>query len=244
METTGLTLAQIVNKNFRAAAIFEKYNLDFCCRGKRSLEDACAERKIVLNDVLSELEESGIPCNTCSVLPEFDKLPLGMLCDYIVNTHHAYIKKELPLLFNYLEKVKTKHNDRHPELHKIFESFVALKEEMEFHMQKEELIMFPRIKELEKIHASKGNIEINISAVLFPINMLEQDHEHAGRLMDEIRMLTNSFNPPPDACTTYKVSFSTLKAFAADLHQHVHLENNVLFPRTIALFRQLQASRN
>ncbi len=241
---TNLTLAQIVTANHRTAAVFEKYNLDFCCKGKRSLEDACAEKSILIEDILSDLREVGAPCDTCNITPEFEKLPLAILCDYIINTHHAFVKKELPQLYTYLYKVVAKHGYQYPELRKIFESFVAMKEELELHLQKEELIMFPRIKELEKIKSENGISKLNLSYMLSPINMLEQEHEHAGTLMQEIRILTNSFNPPADACTTFRLSYATLQAFESDLHQHVHLENNVLFPRAIELFRQLQATMN
>jgi len=237
------TLAEIVTTNHRAAAVFEKYQLDFCCRGKRSLKEACAEKSLDIEDVLSELQNT-IASSNGNKDPSFDLLPLGLLADYIRDTHHAYTKKELPQIFLYLEKVSSKHGTRHPELFRIFDAFAAIKEEMEMHMQKEELVLFPRIKELERLKLENHASRLNVSHLLSPITVLEQEHEHAGMLMEEIRQLTNSYSAPADACTTFRLSYAALQAFEADLHQHVHLENNVLFPKAIELFRQVQALLN
>ena len=130
----------------------------------------------------------------------------------------------------------SKHGDRHPELHKVFQLFAAVKEEMDQHMQKEELVLFPRIKDIEKRLAEGKEIVINSSYLLSPINMMEQEHDHAGSMLAEIRKLTNNYNPPADACTTYQLSFASLHAFELDLHHHVHLENNILFPKALKMF--------
>lgn len=234
-EIKELTLAQIVNNNHKAANVFEKYHLDFCCKGKRTLEQACSEQQVPLTEVTTDLENV-IKTNETNV--EFEKMTLTHLCEYIVNTHHAYVKKELPLIYAYLQKVSFKHGERHPELHKIFEIFTALKEEMEGHMKKEELILFPRIKELQKLTEHKtANFQLNIGYLQSPITIMEQEHDHAGSLLNEIRMLSNGYNPPVDACTTYRLSFAVLQAFELDLHQHVHLENNILFPKAISMYK-------
>lgn len=238
-ELSNLTLAQIVNSNHKAASVFEKYHLDFCCKGKRTLETACAEQQIPVHEIREELQ-SVLSENTGET-SDFKKMSLTQLCDYIVDTHHAYVKKELPQLYAYLEKVSSKHGDRHPELKKIFQTFAAVKEEMESHMKKEEVILFPRIKEMEKLSGTaNGSLQLNIAYLKSPITVMEQEHDHAGSMLNEIRNLTSDYTPPQDACTTYRLSFAALQAFEIDLHQHVHLENNILFPGAVEIFSGLQ----
>jgi regulator of cell morphogenesis and NO signaling len=225
------TLAQIVKENHQTAAVFEKYNLDFCCRGKRSLQEACEENNLSTELVVDEVnnllrEETPPPI-------DFDKLSLSELVDYIVAAHHAYTKRELPQIYAYLQKVSSKHGERNPELYLIFETFSELKEEMELHMKKEELILFPTIKELER-----GIKSPNPSNIQVPISVMEDEHDHAGRCLEQIRLLSNNYAPPADACTTYRLSFAALQAFEKDLHQHVHLENNILFPKAVETFAQ------
>jgi len=240
-QLSSLTLAQIVNNNHKAASVFEKYHLDFCCKGKRSLEQACQEQQIELSEVTGELGD--IFSKTVAGSIDFDKMSLTQLCDYIVQTHHAYVKNEMPQIYAYLHKISSKHGDRHPELNKVFQTFAAVKEEMEGHMKKEELILFPRIKEMEKLaNSGAGQFQLNIGYLQSPINVMENEHDHAGSQLNEIRILTNDYTPPQDACTTYRLSFAALQAFELDLHQHVHLENNILFPKAIDMFESLQST--
>ncbi|HEY1870088.1 MAG TPA: iron-sulfur cluster repair di-iron protein [Chitinophagaceae bacterium] len=223
------TLAQIVTENYKAAYIFERYDLDFCCKGKRSLQIACDEKGLSVETITSELNVSD---KNESPVVDFDKLSLAELADYIVSTHHSYAKNEMPQIFAYLHKVAFKHGDRHNELKTIFEKFSELKDEMETHMRKEEFVLFPKIKDLEKKiqdHAQTG-LRIRI-----PIMVMEDEHEYAGALLKEIRNLSNDYNPPADACTTYRLCFAALQAFEIDLHQHIHLENNILFPKAMNL---------
>ncbi len=229
------SLAQIVNNNHRAASVFEKYHLDFCCKGKRTLQQACMEKDLSIEDVVADLkttEQNGSDNNAIDP----NKLTLAQLSEYIVMTHHSYVKKEMPQILAYLQKVASKHGDRHPELLKVLELFAAVKEEMELHMQKEEQVLFPRIQEMEKWVAEGTEIRINHTYLQSPITMMEQEHDHAGELLAEINKLTGNYNPPADACTTFKLSFAALQAFEMDLHQHVHLENNILFPKALQLF--------
>jgi len=234
-ELPSKTLAQIVNANHQAANVFEKYELDFCCKGKRTLEQACTESELKIDEVISDLEKTG-EGNSCSVVINYDKLSLSQLSEYIVMTHHSYVKKEMPAILGYLQKVASKHGERHPEMILVLELFKAVKEEMEHHMQKEELILFPRIKEIERQITEGREILINSTYLLSPISMMEQEHDHAGSMLAEIRRLTKDYSPPEDACTTYRLSYASLKAFELDLHQHVHLENNILFPKAMQMF--------
>jgi len=236
-----LSLAQIVNNNHQAASVFEKYHLDFCCKGKRSLEQACIEQHLSVSEVTDDLKNIFTKNNNSTV--DFEKMNLTQLADYIVQTHHAYVKNEMPQIHAYLQKVSSKHGERHPELYKIFQTFNAVKEEMEGHMKKEELILFPRIKELQKLADDENaNLQLNITYLQSPITVMEQEHDHAGNLLNDIRIFSNDYTPPQDACTTYRLSFAALKAFELDLHQHVHLENNILFPKAIETFRDLQTT--
>src|SRR6188508_1648171 len=238
---SSLSLAQIVNNNHQAASVFEKYHLDFCCKGKRSLKQACTEQQLSVSKVTEDLENISAKDNNVSI--DFEKMDLTQLSDYIVQTHHAYVKNEMPQIHAYLQKVSSKHGERHPELNKIFQTFSAVKEEMEGHMKKEELILFPRIKELQKLADNENaNLQLNITYLQSPITVMEQEHDHAGSLLNDIRILSNDYIPPQDACTTYRLSFAALKAFELDLHHHVHLENNLLFPRAIDMFRELQTT--
>jgi regulator of cell morphogenesis and NO signaling len=239
---SSLTLAQIVNNNHQAASVFEKYHLDFCCKGKRSLEQACSEQQLSVLQVAEELEDIFAKNNRPRVV-DFEKMGLTQLCDYILNTHHAYVKNEMPQIYSYLHKISSKHGDRHPELYKIFQAFAAVKEEMEGHMKKEELVLFPRIKELEKLANNEtANLQLNLGYLQSPIQVMEQEHDHAGGLLNDIRILSQDYTTPQDACTTYRLSFAALNAFELDLHQHVHLENNILFPKAINTFKELQTT--
>ena len=237
-ELSTKTLAQIVNENHKAASVFEKYGLDFCCKGKRSLQHACIENSLSVEQLLSELQDVS---NSCEMPVDFGKMSLTQLASYIVTKHHAYVKEALPTIFAYLQRVATKHGDRHPEMFKVFEFFKAIKHEMEEHMQKEEVILFPRIKAVEEGATEKRMPAMNISYLQAPIHVMEAEHEQAGQLLSEIRQLTGNYTPPDDACTTYRLSFAALHAFELDLHQHVHLENNILFPKTIELFQRATA---
>ncbi|HEX7905160.1 MAG TPA: iron-sulfur cluster repair di-iron protein [Chitinophagaceae bacterium] len=229
------TLAQIVSDDHRAASIFEKYQLDFCCKGKRSLQQACSEKDLPVQEVIDQLSMTILP-GSSKVTIDYNRLSLTQLAEYIVYTHHDYVKKEMPQLLSYLQKVASKHGVRHPEMLKVFDLFTALAEEMTEHMKKEELVLFPRIKEIEKQSLAGQDNKFNITYLKSPVIVMEQEHDYAGRLLEEIRKLTNDYQAPPDACTTYKLSFAALKAFELDFHHHVHLENNILFPKALQLF--------
>lgn len=233
-EIFNQTLAEIVTANHEAASVFEKYQLDFCCKGKRPLGQACAEKNLPLEKIVQDLNEV-MHKSANNDAAQLDYITLTQLCDYIVTKHHDYIKQNAPQIFFYLEKITNKHGGRHPELFKIFKLFTQLKEDLMEHMFKEEKILFPRIKELEKQNLA-GDLSLPSSGYLeAPISAMQQEHETAGTLMESIRQLTNNYTPPADACTTYRVAFASLQAFEADLHQHVHMENNILFPRAAEL---------
>ena len=236
---TGLyskTLAQIVNENHKTAYVFEKYHLDFCCKGKRLLQQACEEVRLPVEQVIAELENIG---SVGGATVDFDKMRLWQLADYIVLTHHDFVKKEMPLIYGYLQKIAAKHGERHPEMLQVLNAFEELKADMTDHMEKEEVILFPRIKLIEQYSNENSSAQINRSYIESPIALMEQEHENAGDILAQIRELTNDYTLPADACTTYRLSFAALQAFEIDLHQHIHLENNILFPKTVKLFNTL-----
>ena len=234
------TLAQLVNEDHRAAFVFEKYNLDFCCRGKRTLQQACLESQLPVDVIESELGNF-----TQSVEPTFTEQNFSVteLADYIVEKHHFYVKNEGPVIRNFLEKIAAKHGGRHPELKELAAAYKELEDEMGIHMEKEEQVIFPLMKSFDG-NSKRDEMADQLSDLSLPIAMMEEDHDHAGHLLEKIRMLTGNFTPPADACTTYKLAFAALHAFKIDLHQHVHLENNLLFPKAALLLEQKRNQMN
>jgi regulator of cell morphogenesis and NO signaling len=229
------TLASIVADRHQAAAVFEKYQLDFCCKGKRTLQQACDEKNIAVEPVIEELLQA-FDAGRAVQDQALGTLTASQLVDYIVLKHHVYVKHAMPVIDQHLERVATKHGDRFPYMQEVFHLFATLKQEMDRHMQKEEMILFPRIKEVEKaVQENSDRTVLNAGYIDQPIHMMEAEHEEAGSLMAQIRQLTNDYTPPADACTTFRISLAELKAFEEDLHQHVHLENYILFPRIIQM---------
>ena len=231
------SLARIVNDNYKAATVFEKYHLDFCCKGKRTLEQACREKDLEVNTLIDELEQVA-ENNNPSVSGYFDQFSLQQLTEYIIKTHHSFVRKEIPSITAYLERVVSKHGDLHPEVYKVLDLFNMLSEEMIHHMEKEELVLFPRINEIEGRIAAGEKIIMNGSYLLSPVIIMEGEHENAGNLLEQIRELTNDYEAPTGACTTFRLVYASLRGFEFDLHHHVHLENNILFPKALAMFGQ------
>ncbi|MGG9960019.1 iron-sulfur cluster repair di-iron protein [Ferruginibacter sp. SUN106] len=222
------TLATIVTQNHQTVPVLEKYNLDFCCKGKRTLSDACIEKGIAVEALLTELENATDNVQK-NQLP-FTDMDEQQLISYILIHHHFYVKQSMPTILSHVEKVATKHGDRYPYMVKVGQLFTDIKEEMTSHMQKEEMILFPRIKEVGQLYNTQQKAGLAGGYISGPVNVMEEEHEHAGELLYEIRQLTNNYTPPFDACTTFKVALAELKEFEEDLHKHVHLENNLLFP--------------
>ena len=223
------TLASIVTQNHQAVPVFEKHNLDFCCKGKRTLSEACVEKGLPVEVLLKELE--AVTENEKQSQMPFTEMDAEQLIGYIIIHHHFYVKQFMPLIYSHLEKVAAKHGSRYPYMQKVFELFGMIKDEMTMHMQKEEMILFPRIKEIENLFNNNQQTNISDGYITGPVTVMETEHEHAGKILDEIRHLTNNYTAPEDACTTFKVSLAELKEFEEDLHKHVHLENNLLFPK-------------
>ena len=222
------TLASIVTQNHQTVPVLEKYNLDFCCKGKRTLSDACTEKGISVEALLAELENA--TDNSSKNQMPFTEMDEQQLISYILIHHHFYVKQSMPTIIGHIEKVATKHGDRYPYMINVLALFNAIKDDMTQHMQKEEMILFPRIKEVGQLARHQQKTGLSDNYIYGPVSVMEQEHEQAGDILYEIRKLTNNYTPPADACTTFKVALAELKEFEEDLHKHVHLENNLLFP--------------
>ncbi len=235
---TDQTLSQIVKDNFRAAAVFEKYGLDFCCRGNKPIAQACEEKGIESSPIVEELNV----LNTNSGVDEnnYDEWDVDFLTDYIINNHHAYVRKMTPILAAHTQKVASVHGENHTEVIEIAQKFSTVYKDLKMHMMKEEEILFPYIKKLAKAKKTGSKAELPFfGSAKNPIKMMMAEHEAAGDELYEIRSLSNNYTPPADACNTFKVTYQELKDFEEDLHKHVHLENNILFPKVIVLEAEL-----
>lgn len=222
-----VTVGEIVTADFRAAEIFKKAGIDFCCGGKKSLAKACEEKKLDPRNIAEKLEllesEGGPKFN-------FDNWNLDFLCDYIVNTHHKYVMKTLPELVFYTEKIARVHGSNHPELLEVESLFSQINDELTTHLRKEEEILFPAIRNVVsgKTSGYRNIIQTEITKML-------GEHDFAGGAMDKINTITEGYSLPDDACNTYRVTLRLLNQFEDDLHNHVHLENNILFPKAMKL---------
>lgn len=229
---SGTTLGDIVAKDLRKAEVFKKHGIDFCCGGKKTVAEACAEKGLDAGMLEQELQAA-------TKLPEarpvnYTDWPLDFLADYIVLTHHNYVNRTLPELRTYAEKVLAAHGDRHPELLRINQLVQESCNEMAAHMIKEERILFPYIKQLAAGKVAMGSVQQ-------PIRMMEMEHEIVGSNLAEISNLSGNFTPPSDACGSYSLFYRLLAEFEADLHLHVHLENNILFPKALILEKTMVA---
>jgi len=231
------TIRELATEIPNATRIFEKFGIDYCCGGSKLLKDACRQANIPVDDVLRSLEgENVVTAEATSSDSDFNTAPLSELTAHILATHHGYVKQEVPRLKQLLFKVVAVHCASHPELAAVQRTFTALADELTAHMMKEEMVLFPFIEQLEQAtSAGRPAPRAPFGSISNPVRMMELEHESAGKALEEIRILTSAYTPPEDACFSYKTLYSALKEFETDLHQHVHLENNILFPRAIAL---------
>ncbi|HZT78352.1 MAG TPA: iron-sulfur cluster repair di-iron protein [Vicinamibacterales bacterium] len=233
------TVGEIVTSDFRAAAVFERFSIDFCCGGKRSLADACvtaqADRVAVLDALRVATSDAAAPGDADAARWSVDRL-----IDHIVDTHHAYVRASLPRIAQHLEKLVSAHGERHPELTGVAAAFAEVAAELAQHMMKEEQILFPYVRDLAEHAALRpcGGLVSPFGTIENPIRMMEREHRDAGDGLQSIRTLTRGYTTPDDGCRTYRVTMEELAEFERDLHRHIHLENNILFPEAIALERR------
>ena len=227
------TVGEIVATDFRAAGVFERFGIDFCCGGRRSLTDACLTAEVDPETIIHELD--ALPAEGRRD-DDAASWPLGRLIDHIESVHHAYVRQALPRIMGYLEKLVEVHGARHSELALVAAAFSRLKGELTQHLVKEEQVLFPYVRDLaDYAEQLCGGLVSPFGSVENPIRMMEREHRDAGDELQMIRELTANYSPPADGCTTYAVCMAELRAFERDLHRHIHLENNVMFPKAIAL---------
>ena len=232
------TIGEIVAEDYRTASVFEQYGIDFCCNGNRNLTEACADKNISPEELLSKIDR--VQQETKSNFPDFQSWPADLLVDYIEKKHHRYVEETIPVLKQYLEKIGQVHGHNHPELLKIAALFSGSAGELTAHMKKEEFILFPYIRKMVKAQNSGEQPDHpHFGTVENPIQMMMQEHDNEGARFREISRLSNTYTPPEDACNTYRVAYATLKEFEDDLHRHIHLENNILFPRALVMEKEL-----
>ena len=225
----GRTVAELVAEDYTRAGVLRRLGIDFCCGGKRTVEAACDAAGVSPETLEEELATAD---RTGRSYPDPRDWDPAFLTDYIVEVHHGYVRKTLPVLRQFSEKVAMRHGEARPELPLVRDLVTELADAMEEHMADEEDDVFPRILTLV---AGLGNGSApTLAEVGLSVAKLEDDHDHAGALMRRIRHITGDFNPPPGACATYRATYAMLEEFEEDLHRHVHLENNVLFPRVAA----------
>lgn len=230
-------IGELVALDYRTASVFKKYKIDFCCNGNRTIADACKKGDIDSINILSDLE-AAMQSKVTST--DFQSWPLDLLAEYIEKKHHRYVEDKTLELKPYLDKICKVHGEHHPELFKINEEFLECAGAMAAHMKKEELIIFPFIKKMVSSKSKHQEItKPGFGSVQNPINMMMDDHEAEGERFVRISELSNDYTPPEDACNTYRVTLALLKEFEDDLHMHVHLENNILFPKAIEMENEL-----
>jgi regulator of cell morphogenesis and NO signaling len=227
----------IVTDDYRAAAVLEKYGIDFCCGGAKPLGVACQEVGADQDAVLRDLASLA---RTPAAGPRFDTWSLDFLADYIEANHHTYVRAAIEPLREHTKKIAEVHGARHPELLEIARLFDEVAAELTQHLMKEEQVLFPYIRELAAAARSgRRPAPPPFGTVEHPIRMMELEHDRAGGDLHRIRDLSRNFAVPEDACTTYRTAYRELEAFERDLHEHIHLENNLLFPKAVALEREV-----
>ncbi len=223
------TVAELVTERPVRAEVFEKHGIDYCCGGRKTLAEAVAAAGADPARVTEELAAVDASGGDADV-PDWNAMGLAELSDHIVATHHAYLNEALPRIAGLIEKVAGAHGSKHPEtieLHRMFPGFV---EEMGRHLAKEEMVLFPMLRELE----AGGSVPMHCGGVQNPIGAMLMEHDQAGDALRKMRELTGGYAVPGDACNTFRVMLHSLEELERDTHRHVHLENNILFPKAVA----------
>lgn len=229
------TVAGLVAGDYRLAEIFKKYGIDFCCGGKKSIAKICLEKNINADEL--EKEVLALQNKPTNREQNFNEWTLTFLADYIVRIHHKYVSVNLGLIAEFSNKVALVHGKHDPETKEIEKIWKDMVTELAVHIQKEELVLFPYIKNIERYSKRELNVfpATHFVTVKNPVRMMEQEHDLVGHWMNEIQVLSKNFVPPEHACNTYKILYFKLQEFQNDLFQHIHLENNILFPKAIEL---------
>lgn len=239
--TQERTIGSIVAEDYRAAAALTRHGIDFCCKGGRTMEQVCRTKNIDFAQLEREIQADLSRDDRATEDPA--QWTLARLVDHIEQMHHAYVNAQTPILQQFLTKLCKVHGERHPELFQIAEEFDGCAQAMAVHMKKEELLLFPFIKQLEAAAAEgKPAPHPHFGTVSNPVTVMMHDHDAEGERFRRIKELSYGYANPPDGCVTYATAMTMLKDFEADLHRHIHLENNILFPRAIELEQRITTS--
>lgn len=230
--TEKQVIGELVAEDYRAAEVFSKYGIDFCCKGGLTLQAVSEKKNIDLNTLIRDLVEITKPGESAG--NDYQAWPIDLLADYIEKRHHRYVIDKTPAIQQYLTKVCQVHSKAHPELIEILDNFNKSAQMLAVHMKKEELILFPYIRKM--VMARENEVLVpHFGTVENPIALMKEEHDVEGERFRTIAHLSNNYTPPDTACNTYRVAYSMLKEFEQDLHLHIHLENNILFPRAIKM---------
>ncbi len=236
--TTEKTVRELALENPAATRVFEKLGIDYCCGGNKSLEEACRAANLPMDQVLDSLEMAEQATRAAQKNHDWQREPLADLIAHINATHHNYTREELARLAPLFDKVCSVHGKNHPELLDARASFSGLSQELTTHMMKEEMVLFPYIVRMEEaVIQHEPVLPPPFGSVQNPVSMMEHEHESAGNALRAMRQASGGYTAPADACVSYQTLYRALAEFEADLHQHIHLENNILFPRAIAMER-------
>jgi regulator of cell morphogenesis and NO signaling len=234
--STEKTVRDLALESSNATRVFEKLGIDYCCGGNQPLEQACAAAGVPLQQVLDALAEAERSASGPPRQKLWQQESLTDLIDHINRTHHKYVREEIARLGPLFEKVCGVHGQNHPELLQLRATFAGLAQELGMHMMKEEVVLFPYILRMEEaVVAHESVLPPPFGTVQNPIHMMEQEHDSAGNALRAMRQASNDYTAPADACVSYQALYRALAEFEADLHQHIHLENNILFPRALAM---------
>jgi regulator of cell morphogenesis and NO signaling len=218
-------IGMLVSGHANHARVFERRGIDYCCGGKNSLAHACEEQGLDVNEILRELEASGAQTDEADDV-DWSNATIGELIDHIVATHHAYLHRDLPRLGELVDKVVEAHQVRHPQLRELRTVFHDFKDDLRLHMLKEEKVLFPMIRQMDCLDAELGLCGDRLD---LPLQVMEQEHTETGAALQRMRELTNNYRPPADACVSYRALLNDLAELEADIHRHIHKENNILF---------------
>lgn len=225
-------IGEIVAMDYHTASVFKSHKIDFCCSGGRSIEEACQSVNVSTNGLLNELTK--VLKERKSLLPDFKSWDMDLLADFIEKKHHRYVRRSIPELKIHLNKLVKTYSKAHPELRTIETLFTASAQDLLQHLEKEESFLFPYIRKMKESKNKRADvIKPPFDTLQNPIQMMKHEHEQEGERFIKIAALSNNYTPPEDASNIYRATFAMLKEFQEDLHLHIHLENNILFPKAI-----------
>jgi regulator of cell morphogenesis and NO signaling len=233
---TEKTVRELALESPSTTRVFEKLGIDYCCGGNRSLEEACRAANLKVDQVLESLAKADQTQLAGQKDRDWQTEPLAALIAHIQQTHHVYTREEIERLGPLFDKVCSVHGKNNPELLQIRETFQGLAHELSTHLMKEEMILFPYILKMETAFADQEPLaRAPFGSIENPVSMMEHEHDSAGAALRAMKNASNGYSAPPNACVSYQTLYKALAAFEADLHRHIHLENNILFPRAVAM---------